>query len=183
MKKNFLFYATAALLTIVMMSCDPHNPGNSGTPENPENPEEPTVNPSDAFCGTYDLEIVTDSIQNDGVWWANSVLPSSARIPTRYGRLTITKTDNPLCVNVLGRVVVAGDSMDIYKTVGFIDEQGVLQIESFVEDILLNPATGRREYSFAPISAGTTLVFKVDANYTFNAVPFIERSTNTAIKR
>jgi len=169
MKKNILFFALFVALTVMFFACKPK----------PEPDPTPASDPIDIFCGTYDLTIVTDSVQNGSTWFNNASLPASASIPTRYGRLTITKV-NPNKVDVLGRIDLAGDSVDYYRTTGALDADGRLQLESGQDFV---SSTRTRHFTFAPITAGGPLVFKSDASYSFNGTAFIERATNTATKR
>lgn len=171
MNKFFLAFCVAAL---AFVSCE------KTTEEGPNNDRPAEQSAIDGFCGTYDLTIETDSVCNGGTWLSNSVLPEVARIPVRTGRLTISKNEGQESVSVLGRIVVAGDSVDYYRTTGTLDANGNLQLESgqpYAFSLHTNT------FTFSPMKKGSTIVFKVDATYVFNGTTYIERATNTAIKR
>lgn len=170
MKKYFSIFALASMAVLLTLAACKKEENNSN---------EGGDSALEAFCGTYDLTIVTDSVQNNGTWFSNSALPEVSRIPDRSGRLTITKADDN-SVNILGRICIAGDSVDYYRTTGTLDADGRLSIAPGQD---YQNSTRVQHFTFSPMPAGNTAVFKVDASYKFNGVQLVERSTNTAVKR
>lgn len=166
-----LFIIAAMCLMVMLAGCKK---------EEKSEPEQPVVEDSlTPFIGTFDLTIVTDSLQQSGSWISNSILPEGTKVPTRSGRLTITRSGKEGVANVLGRILITPDSVDYYRTTGTVDGEGRLQLAPGEDYVSASTMKGAYHFTFQPISKGETVSFKVDAEYSFNQGTTIERSTNT----
>jgi len=148
---------TAALIAFTTISC---NGGNGMDALSP-------------YEGTWKLTIVTDSFQNNGVWFKNETLPEGTRVPTRTGRLTVTRDKRTNTLNVLARIEIAGDSVDYYRTTLVYDADAA-RLESG-EDY--QSSVGPKHFTFG-LWKHNQGKFKSDASYTFNSTPMVERATN-----
>jgi len=184
MKKIVFFICSLCLLllSLTLSGCKKESSQPTGEGTTPQPPATET-DVRDAFVGTYDLEIVTDSVQNNGTWFANSTLPATVQIPTRNGRLTITKAAKEGVVDVLGRILLAGDSVDYYRTTGMVDSTGTLTLNPG-NDFTSGTTGITYHFNFyTPLCNPSPIQFRVDASYTANQTSFINRSTNTATRQ
>jgi len=125
------------------------------------------------FVGTWKLTIVTDSVQNNGTWFKNETLPEGVKIPTRTGRLTVTRDSKTDEIKVLARIDIAGDSVDYYNTTAEYKD-GKLVLNSGTD---YKSSKGPVHFTFQPW-AHNQGKFKVDAEYEFNSTKYVERATN-----
>lgn len=139
-------------LCTIMVSCQKEN----------EAPEDLTK-----FAGQYTLSIeVTPNevpVKSTSVW---------------DGTLTISLSEDPSIVDVIGTVNMSGQEVDLYHTIGSLDNEGRLVLE---KSNFINDASGMvAEITYEPISYAETLHWNGRLSTTMQGYDISYELSNTA---
>lgn len=145
----------------------------------PDQTTDPDPEPVSPFIGTYDLEVVTDSLSSDGTWISREFYESMTgkHEGPFYGRLTITQ-ENASTFKIIGKVLVGTDSMEYYNTTAVLDANGNLLPEP---STLVSDFT--HHFTYGPIALQNPLVFRTERHVPTYKMDWGYIMTNTATKR
>lgn len=178
--KLMMILLAVACCTLVSCKKEKVEKDTASTPtEEPTPTPTPTPTPVSAFIGTYDLEVVTDSLGSDGTWFSREYYETMTgkSEPPRYGRLTISQGNTDNTFHVIGKVLVGTDSVEYYNTTATLDANGCLILQpSYVAN---NPDD---QFTYGKIQAQQPLVFRTERHVDWG-MDFGYIMTNTATKR
>lgn len=183
--KLMMILLAVACCTLVSCKKEKVEKDTASTPtEEPTPTPTPTPTPVSAFIGTYDLEVVTDSVGvDDGEdvnWYSREYYEerTGKSEPTRYGTLTITQGSSENTFHVVGVVLVGSNNVEYYNTTATLDSAGSLVLEP---SCVGGDQTDK--FTYGKIINQQPLVFRTERHYMFYNLDCGYIFTNTATKR